>query len=691
MQQTFCNTRVEPEEELMQCPYDPVHRILPKRMQTHLIKCRKAILGQPTSPYYQRAKDMVVCKFNSKHHVQNDELDAHHFKCPDKKEFFSNVATETENGDPQKVPGWMKLIDDSALKKQPAGDEESWEDEWQQTYDPMEKINSNTDIIYNPQGLSKAKKRDYAFNRRLQAEGLLDDGQEILEENGGENWGDEDWETNNITTSQKINIKSNDDWSDGEKLNQKQNSKTKKEKKKVQNGNHAEKSNDGWTEVAPRFRKEKQKDDWDTATKEGNDDWGWNTQPTPVNTKPKVVNHQKTNDDGWGDETCSYNASSSNRYTNNQACNDDTWEDEIQVESTMRPQDAFSAPVSNDFDNDGDGGGGWDDGPSVNPYLNQAQPSINTAEDDDEDDWGAECGEFTVEPYIDEWGTVIGSDPKDIASKLTEKQEALKEEITESWGGGVNNTDWTPTIPNTQSSSMTFGGQNEVDLKVKSKLSANARDFTPPGFPPNSKLSRNAMEFTPPGFPSDVHNLNSNPILPNHEGSQSSTTPIVTTDTDTPISALTENESEAEDTHPLHLEFPKAPPSEADSSTTGEMINEDDGNNTFSHEDPIKEDRGKSVDVGLEEDTKKVSVKVPVQQNHNVVHHRKRSQKRGGGRKKKGDNRNRSKSHDKNSDLYQNTFSLANMAVKCLGISVVISLFVILYFITVIMLLSVSN
>ena len=133
---------------------------------------------------------MVICKFNSKHHVQKDELDAHHIKCADKKEFFSNATQVSSSDDPEKVPGWMKLIDDSALKKQPAGDEETWEDEWQQTYDPMEKINSNTDIIYNPQGLSKAKKRDYAYNRRLQAEGVIGP-----EGNGNfgeedENWGD---------------------------------------------------------------------------------------------------------------------------------------------------------------------------------------------------------------------------------------------------------------------------------------------------------------------------------------------------------------------------------------------------------------------------------------------------------------------------------------------------------------------
>ena len=28
-------------EELVVCPYDPVHRVARKRMQYHLIKCRK--------------------------------------------------------------------------------------------------------------------------------------------------------------------------------------------------------------------------------------------------------------------------------------------------------------------------------------------------------------------------------------------------------------------------------------------------------------------------------------------------------------------------------------------------------------------------------------------------------------------------------------------------------------------------
>ena len=118
------NSCAEPEEELVQCPYDPVHRILPKRMQTHLIKCRKAVLGQPTSPYYQRALNMEICKFSTKHHIQKEQLDAHHRNCPDKKEFFSNTIQTTSSNQPEKRPGWMDLVDDGYLKKQqPAVDD----------------------------------------------------------------------------------------------------------------------------------------------------------------------------------------------------------------------------------------------------------------------------------------------------------------------------------------------------------------------------------------------------------------------------------------------------------------------------------------------------------------------------------------------------------------------------------------
>ena len=111
-------------------------------------------------------------------------------------------------------------------------------------------------------------------------------------------------------------------------------------------------------------------------------------------------------------------------------------------------------PMNANYSKNVDDDGGWGATSFLNPYLNLAQQSGKKVHDDDEDGWEAECGEFIPEPYIDEWGTVTGSNPKYIASQLREKQEKLKEERSDSWGGGVNNADWSPTIQNAQSSDI---------------------------------------------------------------------------------------------------------------------------------------------------------------------------------------------------------------------------------------------
>ena len=708
MNQTFNHTRTEPEEDLLQCPYDPVHRILPKRMQTHLLKCRRAILGQPTSPYYQRALNMDVCKFNSKHHVQKDALDAHHNNCPDKKEYFSNVTQVTSSDDPDKLPGWMKLVDDSVLKKQPAGDEETWEDEWQETYDPMEKINSNTDIIYNPQGLSKAKKRDYAYNRRLQAEGVLTEATNSFCKDE-ENWGEEDWNTNewsstrNNTDAQKTNSKSNENvnaWS------QKQNntkSKTNNKGRKVET-NRNQHTSDGWTEVAPRFRKDKYKNNGNGFVQENNESWGWDNNPTPTAIKSNIGRNsfdQKTNtQDGWGSEsrpTPSNSSSYQKVQLDEQAWNkNDSWGKEIGFASSIISHDVPTAPISNDYSNDDDGGWGKETLSSINPYLNQHQSIEKVVEDDE----GWEGEEYTPEPYIDPWGTVIGTDPDEIASKLSVEQKKLEEEKTcETWGGSTIDV-----APVSLGTSNTAPKHKKGDRKSEGsgpKLSGNARAFAPPEFPPHSKLTRNAMEFTPPGYPSETGNNSKLPVLTSNaelpKENISSTTSILTTDTDTPASVLTENDSEMEQNKKPPAPppgFPQAAPSESGSSEVSFNPAGDNkcepGENTFSHEDRNKKVGGKKVNVELEDNAKKTSVDIPAQQN-SKLHHRSNSakaRKRSGGRKK------REKNHDKNkTDRITNISKIAStsMAVKCLALAIVIGLFISLYFVIVIVLLSLKT
>lgn len=61
-------------DELIECPYDKVHRIRLSRFPMHLLKCRKNYTG----------KDMFVCPFNACHLVPNPEARHHIATCPDK-------------------------------------------------------------------------------------------------------------------------------------------------------------------------------------------------------------------------------------------------------------------------------------------------------------------------------------------------------------------------------------------------------------------------------------------------------------------------------------------------------------------------------------------------------------------------------------------------------------------------------
>ena len=747
MSQTYCNTRMEPEEELVQCPYDPVHRILPKRMQTHLIKCRKAVLSQTTSPYYQRALNMVVCKFNSKHHVQKDELDAHHFKCPDKKEFFSNAAQVVYDDAPEKNPGWMNLIDDSALKRQPAGDEETWEDEWQQTYDPMEKINANPDIIHNPQGLSKAKKRDYAFNRRLQAEGLIGEGgKAIVKANDNENWGDEEWECNNVTTANgKLDdspvdfaSKPNGDWDEVNNLTTKREIETVNSHKKNNKIDvKITKGNDGWTEVAPRFRKEKQKDSWDNATREEhNDCWGNDGWDNP---SPAATIVSKTN--GYGNTTTeidcgAWGINSSNRdkpittngfsqlITNDQDSKNKGSEPWENMTPAVRSQNGYAPnPVLNTPMDDG----GWDDSHSNNPYLQvHAEPPVANADDggwgdgpsinpylqsdaaldkDGQDEEGWEGEEYTPEPYVDVWGTVRkfeGESSEAFAKRLQEQQEKLKEANSEAWGGEGNDT-WTTVIQNNDPvSTMKLESSVVKGVKVKTTSSKNSISFEPPGHS-HSKISRNAMEFVPPSFPS-FENDDTDADESDFVGDENeSIAPEITMDdASTTGLDISENDAKLEpQLSEITEEYSHAPASEGDSSE-GSFIQqhgrkddeavEDDFVHDMDDEDLIdeKDEVEEVITSGLEM-SKKIRVRNEVQQN-NKLQHRKHS--RGGknkNRKKRGDNRNRSKSIDKNASSDDSTFSVTSMAVKFVSLCIVGLLFLLMYVIAVIVLLSFSN
>lgn len=67
----------EDPDELISCPYDPVHLVQRKRIQYHLMKCRKNF----------NVKDFRQCPFNARHVVPKPEFDYHIKTCDDRGRF----------------------------------------------------------------------------------------------------------------------------------------------------------------------------------------------------------------------------------------------------------------------------------------------------------------------------------------------------------------------------------------------------------------------------------------------------------------------------------------------------------------------------------------------------------------------------------------------------------------------------
>ena len=75
--QTFSNRVEEFKEELLVCPYDNAHKIIPDRLVKHLVKCRTSSLKHQ----YKTAINIKICEYNSSHHVHKADMEDHLKQC----------------------------------------------------------------------------------------------------------------------------------------------------------------------------------------------------------------------------------------------------------------------------------------------------------------------------------------------------------------------------------------------------------------------------------------------------------------------------------------------------------------------------------------------------------------------------------------------------------------------------------
>jgi len=145
-------------EETLTCPYNPSHQITRKRMQVHLVKCRK---NHPDV-------DFVTCKYNSCHHIAKPELKDHEDNCPDRK-IVELAMYNKANGD-------VKYVPPPAVNQGPIctdGDDEDWELEaaGHVSYDPKKKC-EKSNVLRKIQGATPSERKKFYAAERIRLENL---------------------------------------------------------------------------------------------------------------------------------------------------------------------------------------------------------------------------------------------------------------------------------------------------------------------------------------------------------------------------------------------------------------------------------------------------------------------------------------------------------------------------------------
>ncbi|XP_077563320.1 uncharacterized protein LOC144179023 [Haemaphysalis longicornis] len=112
------------EDKLVQCPFNPAHKVKEGRLDIHVSKCRKGM-----------RRTLLTCRFNKAHLVPADAIHAHLAECPDRdpaRPASSNArqAAAAAEADllypirPPKLPEpeecWDKDADNANLAPRPA-------------------------------------------------------------------------------------------------------------------------------------------------------------------------------------------------------------------------------------------------------------------------------------------------------------------------------------------------------------------------------------------------------------------------------------------------------------------------------------------------------------------------------------------------------------------------------------------
>ncbi|XP_005177541.2 protein snwA [Musca domestica] len=131
------------DEDMVECPYNNSHRMLRKRLQSHLLKCRI---------HYPNV-ELRKCPFNLSHLIPEPEFTHHATNCPDRK-----LITQYKYDAPESV-------EEEVPKHTPIESEENWDETDVPDYDPKKYV-ENATVIRCPQGPTPSERKEFIKKER---------------------------------------------------------------------------------------------------------------------------------------------------------------------------------------------------------------------------------------------------------------------------------------------------------------------------------------------------------------------------------------------------------------------------------------------------------------------------------------------------------------------------------------------
>lgn len=145
---------VADKSERVNCPFDPVHVIERRRLQAHIIKCKRNL---------PENHDFVQCQFWTLHYVRKHDLEAHYSTC--EHALMKQATKRMASAEPSRFRE-PKLIYNDTTTTQSSFTDESWDIPSDQPTFTPEALRAQATHMTIPHGLTKSKRREYREQER---------------------------------------------------------------------------------------------------------------------------------------------------------------------------------------------------------------------------------------------------------------------------------------------------------------------------------------------------------------------------------------------------------------------------------------------------------------------------------------------------------------------------------------------